>query len=72
MDCPLTGKSLAGSTPLQNSCLFDSEGEQALHVSLGIGSVQFPEVSQIVLLASGKYRLGGKLRGSIIAKRDLR
>ena len=49
-----------------------SEGEQALHVSLGIGSVQFPEVSQIVLLASGKYRLGGKLRGSIIAKRDLR
>jgi len=34
--------------------------------------VQFPEVSQIVFLAPGKYRLEGKLHGSIIAKRGLR
>jgi hypothetical protein len=48
------------------------EGERAFHVSFGIGRVQFPEVSQIVLLAPGKYRLEGKLRGSIVAKRGLR
>ena len=48
------------------------EGERAFHVSFGIGRVQFPEVSQVVLLAPGKYRLEGKLRGSIIAKRGLR
>ena len=49
-----------------------AENERALHVSFGIGRVQFPEVSQIVFLAPGKYRLEGKLRGSIIAKRGLR
>ena len=49
-----------------------SEGERAFHVSFGMGRVQFPEVSQVVLLAPGKYRLEGKLRGSIIAKRGLR
>ena len=48
------------------------ENERALHVSFGIGRVQFPEVSQIVFLPPGKYRLEGKLRGSIIAKRGLR
>ena len=49
-----------------------SAGERALHVSFGVGRVQFPEVSQVVLLAPGKYRLEGKLRGAIIAKRGLR
>ena len=49
-----------------------AENERALHVSFGLGRVQFPEVSQIVFLAPGKYRLEGKLRGSVIAKRGLR
>jgi hypothetical protein len=49
-----------------------SEGERALHVGFGTGRVQFPAVSQVVLLAPGKYRLEGKLRGSIVAKRGLR
>ena len=46
--------------------------EHALHVTFGSGRAQFPEVSQIILLPSGKYRLEGKLRGSVIAKRGLR
>ncbi len=49
-----------------------SEGERALHVSFGTGRVQFPEVSQIVVLSPGRYRLEGKLRGWITAKRGLR
>jgi len=50
----------------------ETQGERALHVSFGMGRVQFPEVSQVILLAAGRYRLEGKLRGSIIAKRGLR
>ena len=49
-----------------------TQSERSLHVSFGGGRVQFPEVSQVVLLPAGKYRLEGKLRGSIIAKRGLR
>jgi hypothetical protein len=48
------------------------ETERALHVTFGYGRVQFPEVSQIVVLAPGKYRIEGKIRGSIITKRGLR
>ena len=43
-----------------------------LHVSFGSGRVTFPELSQIILLAPGRYRLEGNLRGRIIAKRGLR
>ncbi|MGO9173850.1 MAG: hypothetical protein ACLP7P_18060 [Rhodomicrobium sp.] len=46
--------------------------EGLLHVSFGSGRVTFPELSQIILLAPGRYRLEGKLRGRIIAKRGLR
>lgn len=46
--------------------------ERALHIAFGTGRAQFPEVSQTVLLAPGKYRLEGKLRGSVIGKRGLR
>ncbi len=46
--------------------------EHALHVAFGSGRAQFPEVSQTVLLPSGKYRLKGKLRGSVQGKRGLR
>ena len=47
-------------------------GERALHVSFGMGRVRFAEVSQVIFLSPGKYRLEGKLRGSIISKRGLR
>ena len=49
-----------------------AQTERALHVSFGEGRVQFPEVSQVVRLTPGKYRLEGKFRGSIAAKRGLR
>jgi hypothetical protein len=47
-------------------------GAHELHISFGVGRVQFPEVSQVVVLAPGHYRLEGKLRGTILAKRGLR
>ena len=46
--------------------------ERLLHVSFGSGRVRFPELSQVVLLGPGHYRLEGKLRGTVIAKRGLR
>jgi hypothetical protein len=46
--------------------------KHALHVSLGDGRVQFPEVSQVVLLGPGRYRLEGELKGEISGKRGLR
>jgi hypothetical protein len=50
---------------------FGSE-EHALHVTFGSGRTQFPEVKQVVFLASGKYHLEGRIRGTVIAKRGLR
>ncbi len=46
--------------------------KHALHVSLGDGRIQFPEVSQVVLLGPGRYRLKGELKGEISGKRGLR
>ncbi|MDX2306664.1 MAG: hypothetical protein NW216_00320 [Hyphomicrobium sp.] len=46
-------------------------GGGALHVSFGSGRVRFPEVSQILMLPAGKYRLSGSYRGSIVARRGL-
>ena len=43
-----------------------------LHFEFGSGRVSFPEVSQVVVLGPGRYRLEGKLRGKIVAKRGLR
>ncbi len=43
-----------------------------LHVTFGPGRVKFPELSQLLFLAPGHYRLEGKLRGTITAKRGLR
>ncbi|MBI4723845.1 MAG: hypothetical protein HY765_02180, partial [Rhodomicrobium sp.] len=52
---------------------FSSLGsERTLHIGFGTGRVRFPEVSQVVLLAPGRYRLEGRLRGRIISKRGLR
>lgn len=47
-------------------------GEYLLHVSFGSGRVRFPEVSQVLYLPAGLYRLQGKLRGRIVSKRGLR
>ena len=46
--------------------------KHALHVSLDNGRVQFPEVSQVILLGPGHYRLEGELKGEISGKRGLR
>lgn len=43
-----------------------------LHVAFGEGRIEFPVVRQVLLLPPGRYRLEGKLRGSIIGKRGLR
>ena len=50
----------------------NGERERALHITFGYGRVQFPEASQVVLLPPGKYRIEGKVRGKITAKRGLR
>jgi len=47
-------------------------GERMLHISFGSGRVKFPELSQVVYLGPGRYRLEGKLQGRIAAKRGLR
>jgi hypothetical protein len=52
--------------------LLPSGGAGALHVRFGSGRVRFPEVTQTVFLAPGRYRLEGKLRGRIVARRGLR
>lgn len=52
--------------------LSDLAGAKALRISFSQGRVTFPQISQTVLLAPGRYRLEGKLRGTIIAKRGLR
>ena len=50
----------------------DDQTGRTLHVSFGGGRAQFPEVTQVLRLAPGKYRLEGKFRGSVTAKRGLR
>lgn len=44
----------------------------ALHIKFGDGRVQFPQISQVLFLPPGRYRLEGKLRGAISGKRGLR
>ncbi len=45
---------------------------RALHIGFGEGRVKFPQVRQILFLPPGRYRLEGKLHGSIVGKRGLR
>jgi hypothetical protein len=49
-----------------------TQNERVLHISFGSGRVKFPELRQVLFLPPGRYRLEGKLRGRIIAKRGLR
>ena len=44
---------------------------RVFHVTFGVGRVQFPEISQTLVLAPGRYELGNGLQGSIIGKRGL-
>ena len=44
----------------------------AFHIKFGNGRVQFPQLSQVLFLPPGRYRLEGNLRGSISGKRGLR
>lgn len=49
----------------------DLGGQRAFHVVFGSGRVRFPELSQALILPPGRYRLDGRLRGSIVGKRGL-
>jgi hypothetical protein len=50
----------------------DRDGERALRFNFGVGRARFPEVSQILLLAAGAYRLEGTYQGLLATKRGLR
>lgn len=50
----------------------DKAGSRSLRFSFGSGRVQFPELSQILILAPGRYRFTGELAGMIRARRGLR
>ena len=44
----------------------------ALHITFTDGRVQFPEISQSIVLKPGRYHFEGQLRGTIDGKRGLR
>lgn len=52
--------------------LRDAPGERALRFGFGLGRVRFPEISQVVLLPAGRYRLEGAFQGAMAARRGLR
>jgi hypothetical protein len=45
---------------------------RVLHLAFADGRVRFPTVAQVVVLAPGRYRIEGKLRGTIRARRGLK
>ena len=47
-------------------------GGNAFHIKFGDGRIQFPQISQVLFLPPGRYRLQGNLRGAISGKRGLR
>jgi len=44
---------------------------RALYVAFGLGRVEFPNVSELMLLAPGRYKLVGKVEGEIVGRRGL-
>lgn len=50
----------------------DLAGARVLHVRFGTGRVRMSEVSQVLLLPQGRYRLIGRLRGTVTGRRGLR
>lgn len=49
----------------------DDRTRRAFHVTLGPGRVRFPELSQMLVLPPGPYRLEGEFRGTVIGRRGL-
>jgi len=49
----------------------DTDGDHALYLELGPGRAQFYGVSQLVLLAPGRYRLSGRLQGDVSGRRGM-
>lgn len=45
---------------------------RSIRFDFGVGRVQFPELSQMIVLAPGHYRLEGEFRGMIRGKRGVR
>ena len=43
-----------------------------LRISFGHGRVRAPEISQVLFIGPGRYRLSGRFRPSVVAKRGLR
>lgn len=52
--------------------LGDKDGSRSARFSFGVGRVQFPELSQVIILAPGHYRFSGEFEGIIRARRGLR
>ncbi len=52
--------------------LGDDDNGRALRFGFGLGRAQFPELSQLVLLAPGRYRLSGSFQGLLRGNRGLR
>jgi len=69
----LIGGSKKALTLLRRLFLGRGNGAKpALHIRFGDGRVRFPEVSQVVFMGPGRYRLEGRLNGAISGKRGLR
>jgi hypothetical protein len=52
--------------------LGDQEPGRSVRFSFGGGRAQFPELSQMIVLAPGRYRFSGEMEGMIRARRGLR
>lgn len=49
----------------------DMPGQRTFHVTFGAGRVRFPDLSQTLALPPGRYRLEGRLKGTVIGKQGL-
>jgi hypothetical protein len=52
--------------------LGDKDRSRSVRFSFGAGRVQFPELSQVIILAPGRYQFSGEFEGMIRARRGLR
>jgi hypothetical protein len=49
----------------------DLEGQHALYIEFSQGRVEFPGVTQLIMLGPGTYRFRGKYRGELVGRRGL-
>ncbi len=49
----------------------DATDQRALYIELGPGRVEFPGLTQMILLSPGTYRLTGKIKGELTGRRGL-